>query len=399
LLVKLAFKNLFRNKLRTIVSISSLAFGLAALIFYDSVIYGINNSLINSASSSFIGELQIHNKYFLERYEKKYVINDHENLISKLKEEANVKNFSLRLVSSVIISSGFNQKQSILYGINLKDEKKTSLIKEAIYKGIYEQINEEEIILGYKLASILNVKVGDNLVISCDDDKNNLVQHLIKVAAIVKFNQDELDAKFSFVSYAYLENMLNLKNKAHEIAVNFYDINKIDNKFIEKYSINNNIARAWYDIFKELEVLLKIIAYSINIIAFGLFLIIGIGIINTIFMSFHERKYEYSMIKALGAKNKNVVKLIIMENFFISIFSILFGIIIAIIVISYFKAYGINYSGLEITNVNFKDKLYPVLYYLSFLKFSFALLIYSTLISIIPAIYSSKLLVAYEIKK
>ena len=288
--IKLAWRNIFRNKRRTIIAGIAIGIGLAAMIFSDALMTGMKEAMIKSATDSYLGEGQIHRNGFRLTQEVEKTINNLEQVVSDLRKEEAVDRFTLRTVSFGMITSPANFSSVMFIGINPKTEKYISQVDDALKEGDFFKGNDErDIVIGSKLAELLEIGLGDRVVITVSQAKSgDLSQDMFRVSGIYHFNIKEMDTRFAFVRLPKAQQMLGIGSGVHEIALKFKDFNfalEKANPFWEKYSTNDNEAVSWIRLLPQLKVALNMFWISLLIMAVILFGIVAFGIINTLFMS------------------------------------------------------------------------------------------------------------------
>src|SRR6056297_263981 len=103
--LKMAWRNIFRNRMRTFLTGLIIGIGLASIMFTDAIVVGMKENMINSVTSSFLGDAQIHYEGFQDSYDTEMTIKNRRQLVSKLQEDGAVENISERVVSFGTISS------------------------------------------------------------------------------------------------------------------------------------------------------------------------------------------------------------------------------------------------------------------------------------------------------
>ena len=169
ILIKLAWKNILRNKRRTIIAATAISIGLAALIFVDAYMIGMKDNMVfKTATASFLGDAQIHRQGFRDEQEVTLTIQEAETITRKLAKESIVQYFTRRTFASGMIRSAANMNSGIiLVGIFPGTERFLSQIDDAIIEGNYFQgNNENDIVIGSKLAEILEVELGDKVPVT-----------------------------------------------------------------------------------------------------------------------------------------------------------------------------------------------------------------------------------------
>lgn len=402
--IKLAWRNILRNKRRTFIAGTAIGVGLAAMILTDAFMIGMNDNLIKSATQSFLGEAQIHHKEFRQNFEIEKTINNLDETLNNLKSDSIVEHFTVRTMAIAMISSPANVSAVSMVGINPETEQFLSQIDDAIIEGEYfagESIFD--IVIGYKLAELLEIELGDRIVLTtAQAETGELSQEMFRISGIFKFNAVDMDRGMAFIHLDRAQKMLNLENMAHQIAIKFSDINMAQNKnlyFWDKFSQENNEAVGWPVILPQLEAVFELSDYSLAIMALIIFGIVSLGIVNTLFMSLHERMFEFGVLRAVGTRPLIMGQLILYEAGSLSVIASVIGSILGFIVTYLFAWNGIDYVGIEYAGATFREPLYPVLTVMQFLKYPIGLFFFTIIVAFIPAWSAAKMKPAEAMRK
>ena len=156
--VKLAWRNLLRNKRRSFIAGTAIGIGLAALICVDALLLGMERNMIDSATASFMGQGRIQRKGFQDTQQADLTINRLDQVVGDLEQESILKHFAPRLLTFAMASSPSNLSSIELVGIDPASEKPVSEIDEVIIEGSYfSGENERDILIGDRLAEILKI--------------------------------------------------------------------------------------------------------------------------------------------------------------------------------------------------------------------------------------------------
>lgn len=402
--LKLAWRNVFRNKRRTIIASIAIGIGLASLIVTDGIMIGMSKNLIDSATSTLLGQAQIHNKNFRLTQDVEKTIYAPESITRSLKKERVVSNISHRVISFGMLTSPSNVESIILYGINPNEDKFLSKVDDNIKEGSYfSDNNERDIVIGEKLARVLEVGIGDRVVITVAQAfSGDLSQDMYRVSGIYKFGINEMDNGIAFIRLRKAQKMLNLKGKIHEIAINFTDLNFAENKnsgFWKKYSKGSNEAVSWVKILPELKNVLDMTNISMAVMGIILFVVVVFGIINTLFMSLYERMFEFGILRAVGTRPSGVRKLIIFESAVLAAISIVIGVILGFIISMMLLKWGIDYRGIEMAGATMSEMLYPVINLRQFIIYPISVFIFTIIVGLYPAYVAGKIVITDALRK
>lgn len=394
--IKLAWRNLFRNKRRTFIAGIAIGIGLASLIFVDALMIGMERNMVKTGTSSFLGEGQIHRKGFRDTQEVEMTINELDWLTSSLKGEEIVEHFTLRTLTLGMITSPANVSSISLVGIHPPTEQHLSQIDEAITEGDYFDAGSgRDIVIGSKLAETLEVEIGSRVVATvAQAESGELSQEMFRISGIYHFNNREMDSGMAFIRLERARQMLGLGNGVHEIALKFTATEYGQDKhlpFWEKYSQHGNEAIGWTDILPQLQAMSKMSQFSAYIIGIILFGVVVFGIINTLFMSLYERMFEFGVLRAVGTRPFGMARLILFEAGALAILSIGLGIILGFGVTFIFSKAGIDYTGIEFAGVTIQELIYPVIKAKQFIFYPFWVFIFTIITGVYPAWYAAKM--------
>jgi ABC-type lipoprotein release transport system permease subunit len=404
LFIKLAWRNIFRNKRRTFIAGIAIGIGLASLIFVDALIIGMKKNMIQSATSSFLGEGQIHRKGFRDTYDVDLTINHLPLVVDSLRHQRIVTHFTERTITYAMITSPSDVQSISLVGVNPSTEKYLSQVDEAIIKGNYfSGENERDILIGTRLSEVLNAGLGERIVITVSQaETGDLAQEMFRVSGIFHFNVTEMDRGMAFIRLKKSQDMLNIGKNVHEIALKFDNPQigrELNLPFWKEFSRYGNEAIGWTQILPQLEAAFELSNFSTFITGLILFGVVALGIINTLFMSIHERMFEFGVMRAIGTSPFSVGRLIVFEAGALAIISIVLGDILGWIVTFITAQVGINYTGIEFVGVTFRELLYPVMRAGQFIFYPLAVFGLTVLIGIYPAVYAARMKTAEALRK
>lgn len=393
---KLAWRNMFRNKRRTFIAGIAIGIGLAALIFVDALWIGMEINMIHSATSSYLGEAQIHHAGYRETNEIDLTINNLADVIARLESETIVKDFTRRAMAFGMITSPANVGAVSLVGVDPPVERNLSQIDDAIIKGSYfDGDNERDIIIGSKLAEILEAGIGDRVVVTvAQAHTGDLAQEMFRISGIYHFNVQEMDRGMAVVRLGVAQRMLGLGDEVHEIALTFIADSYSRNKelpFWNDYATDGNEAASWTTLLPQMEAVFEMSSFSTFIIAIMLFGVVTLGIINTLFMSLHERMFEFGVLRAVGTRPAAMATLILFEAAGLAAISIILGMILGYGITAILAKTGIDYTGIEFVGVTFRELLYPVLQVNQFIIYPFWVFVFTVVVGLYPAVYAARM--------
>ena len=366
-IIKIAWRNIWRNKARSLVILISVSIGMVGGIFATAAMIGMTNQRIETAIKTEISHIQLHNPKFIDNQEQEYYIENTDELVSKIAKSNYVTAVSTRLKISAMISSAETASGVIINGVVPADEMKVSNLSTKIIEGEYFTENKSnDIVISQKLADKLKLGIKSKLVLTFQDAQGNIVSNNYKVCGIYRTNNQMFDEMQVFVKKAPLGNICGYdENSAQEIAVllnNNENLTEAEDE-IKTIAGDKILVRSWKKISPDLGMLTDMMAQYSGYILGIILMALAFGIINTMLMAILERKKELGMMMAIGMNKPKIRAMIVWETVFLTFTGTIVGMAIAQILVSYFGKVGINLAmyaeGFEA--VGFEAMLYPAL--------------------------------------
>jgi len=398
----LAQRNIFRNTRRTALTICLIASGLAALLFTDAFIRGMSVSMIKTSTETFLGDAQIHHQGFREANDIDVYLKKNLQLYKQLENIEQIKNYAPRVMAGAMLSSSENVTSVIVYGVDAQKESQVSQLKQAMIKGSYLADKKAEIIIGDDLADLLEVDLGDRLVITVSQAQGgDLSQELFRVSGIYHFADRFMNKGLAVINLMQGQKLLNI-NGVHEIALRFNHVQQASDFSLKLWADLNNTeleTLSWRQLVPQLSSMLDMSQYSTLIVSIIMSVLVALGLINSMFMSIYERHYEFGILLAVGTRPRQLFWLILLEGFYIGLLSVVAGVLFGGL-ISYWKSVtGIDYSGTEFSGISMSDPIYLIIDILEFVKISGFILMITVLSCVYPAFHAARLLPSIAMRK
>ena len=394
-LIKISWRNIWRNKLRSLVVIFSIVFGLLGGIIIIAMSYGLNEERMNNAVDTYLSHIQIHNNLFSEDYNIKHTINNLDIIEKVINEDERVVSYSKRIVLNGMLSNSNGSYGIQVKGIDPDEEIKVTNTYEKIIDGEYFRSKRDNTILvGKKLADKLNLKLKSKVVITFQDENYELTSLLYRVEGIFRSGNSRYDEMNVFVKNKSIIKNLPGFNGYHEMPILLSDIElrgEVKKDLIPLSS--DNIVEGWDDISKELayanEMLSAVLYIFMMIILSGL----SFGVVNTMLMAILERRKEIGMLMSIGMNRYKIFMMISFETIFLSLIALPFGLLISYMIVDYYSVVGIDLSIVEagLENFGVGTRLYFKVPNEEYFYVSFMVFVISIFSSIFPSIRALKI--------
>ena len=399
-LIKIGWRNIWRNKKRSLVVILSIVLGLYGGLIISSLMITLNSQRMNTAINTYLADIQIHDKEFSREYSLGDTISNISYLEEILKKDNRVKAYSKRAVINGMLSNSTGSYGVNVLGVNPESERKVTNVYTKIIEGDYfESKRSNTMIVGKKLAEKLNLRLKSKVVIAFQDVNGDITSLLFRIEGIFKSGNGMFDDYNVFVKNSSIfSNVPNLKGY-HEIPILTINggvtTNSINESLkLDLQKINNTLdIKSWNEIAVELAYANQMLSSFLYIFMLIVLSGLSFGIINTMLMAILERKKEIGMLMSIGMTKIYIFLMICFETVFLSLVAIPFGLLITYITIDYFSVSGLDLSvvGSGLENFGVGTILYlklPTEYYINL---SLLVILISSISSIFPAIRALKI--------
>lgn len=398
--LKLATRNIFRNTRRTVLTVFLIGSGLAALLFTDAFVKGMVETMINISTQTYLGHGQIHHKQFRESNDVDHYINDSTQLFETLDGLNELDAFSPRVMSGAMISSSQNVSSTQLFGIQPEKEAQVSKLKQAMVEGQYLSGDAQEIILGVELADLLDVKIGQRLVVTVSAAHGGeLSQELFRLSGLFQFNDRQMDTYMAFINMDKSQQMLNIKG-VHEIALTFKSLSLAEDTSLplwdlkERYEVLN-----WRELVPQLNSVLEMSRYTTLIVSIIMFCLVSLGLINSMFMSIYERHQEIGVLLSVGTRPIQIFSQVVLEGALIGVIAAGLGLLMGSVLSIWFSVVGIDYGTLEYGAITLNDPIYLIIDWIAFCQLALAITCMTVMACLYPAFHAARLTPSYAMRK
>jgi putative ABC transport system permease protein len=396
-LVQLAFRNLFRNTRRTILTVLLISFSLTALIITDAMMRGMTDLIVKSITETLLGEAQIHKLGFRDNFDIDLFIDDTADLEDSLSNDPTVLAHASRTISGAMISSSYNVTGGMVYGIDADAEADLSRIKIAVESGTYLSGKPNEILIGKTMGELLEIKLGDRIVVTLTEaNTGEMTQALFRVSGLLHFGITEIDKNMVFINIHEARKLIRLgEHGAHEIAIRFRNPEDAKNPDLAVFKDHNTESLeslSWLQLNKEVSSIIEMSSYGTLIIGLILFLLASLGVINSMFMSIYERIYEFGVLKAIGTRPLDLGVLIMVESLLIALISCAVGIILALLISEYTSTVGIPLGEMEFSGLAISDRILTQFHISQITELPIYVILLTMVSGLYPAWFASKII-------
>ena len=299
--LKMAWRNLWRNPRRTILTIAAIAFACLLLVFMLSWQFGSYEAMINAAVKIHTGHLQVQAKGYQEKQSIRQVIADPKAVAALLQKTPGVKHFTFRANAFSLVSSKQRTYGALVVGIDPTREAQVSTLKKIIRKGKYlEPGDENGALLGVLLAKNLQVGLGDDITVLGQGRDGSVAATVLKVKGIYSSGMDNFDRSSIQIGLKNFQDTYTMMGAVHEAVAVCGHLSLVAEaqKFVsaglkEIKARHPLVVLNWEQLMPGLLQGIEIDMISGLIFYFLLVLVVAFSILNTFLMSIFERMHEF----------------------------------------------------------------------------------------------------------
>lgn len=367
ILMKLAWRNLWRNVRRTLITMAAIGLGLALAMVSIGLGDGGHEQMIESGVRMGAGHITVQPRGYQKNPSNEKTITNETPVLRALKDIPQVREVSLRIVGRGLISSAANSSGIAFRGVDPTQEGDKSLLAPHVISGDYLSVGDARgILIGEKLAQKLRVSVGKRVVLMGQDASKEVSSSLFRVKGIYKTGVSDLDRYFCVISLEGARHFLGLEQGITQVAIYLgsqFEVEKVLSLLRSRLGFLPIEVLPWQEVMPDLLRFVQLDDAG-NYLFLGIILVIvALGILNTILMSVLERTREFGMMLALGLSPCFLFFTIMFETTILALMSMVFGGGLGFGGHHYFATVGLNLTGLTAERLTLAGTIIsPILY-------------------------------------
>jgi ABC-type lipoprotein release transport system permease subunit len=392
LFLRLAWRNIWRHKRRTLIVVLSIGLTLALMMLYDGMIAGFEDAIYGNAIRVLGGNLQIHAAGYSDQEVENPVLPlaDDQAVVALMEKQPNVVAASRRIVTGGMTSNRGGAFAIAIIGVEPEREGKISLIAQNVSAGRYLQPEDQDMIfIGKGLADEMEIGVGDRVTLVGGGLHEQLRRRTMTVVGIYDLGMADVEKQSLYVSLTEAQEIFDLPDQSTEVMVTLKQVG--DEKAVMdavRPQLNGYEISSWQTNFPELESALSTKSGAMNVFGVIILVISGIGILNLLLMAVYERTREIGVMGALGMKPGQISLLFVLEGAMMGLVGLAVGVALGLAVNGWLGAMGLDYSqfsSLTDYMALISGRVYPSLGTEKLLERGLTALIIAVLASLYPA--------------
>ena len=391
--LRMAWRNLWRHKRRTWLTVGAMIFSNLILVFSISLQFGSYQMMIDNTLKSYTGHMQIQRKGYNDEPKMRSSIDAITPLANEVRQQLGSGTVAARGVAFAMTSSEERSYGLQIIGVEPEFEPNVSTLPGLINRGSYfTDSNAEEIVIGAVLARNLRVDVGDELTLLGSGHDGSFAAGIAIVTGVFESGVADIDRSMAQLPIGYFQSLFGMDDRGHNIVINAADLSQAP---AIQHSIEAMLADHDELVVLDWEILQPGLKQAIQAdftsawFMYGvLIVLVAFSVLNTQLMSVLERTREFGVMMALGVKPARLGSLVITETIVMSGLGLAMGAVLGIVLTWYLSIVGFSYPGMAemAERFNLPERMYPSLSLLSIMLGPSIVFLFSLLASIYPAI-------------
>lgn len=388
-------KNLGRNRRRTLITLTSIAGGLAVLLWMDSILRGYNVQMVETVTSTYTGSLQLKRTDYAASRTLDMTFDP--KVADQKLQGIPILAHSDRVYFPMILSTAEESEPVLVIGVEPEGESRVTRLKSSLKQGEYlpgddPKCTQKALYLGRTLAEKLKVGIGEKVVLLGQAADGGLANDLFRVKGIFDTKSEDFDKVHAYITLPCAQILASVQG-VHERAMRIENLSadlEIEAQYAEGLKADGFQLGTWRKTVPEIAGIIRMTDALMKLITSILFSVISLGVINAMLMSIFERRKEMGVMLALGTRPSQVATLILLENLILGLAAAVVGCGLGLAVVFYHQVRGFDFSpfigqGYSATGFFFNPLMHPVLAWQSFLKFTLIELVFVLVSGLLPA--------------
>ena len=394
MIFKIAWRNIYRNKKRTLITVTSIFAALFLIILMRALQFGFYDNIIKTVVESYAGYVEVHADGYWDNQSLDNSMEVDQKLINDISSVEGVENIVQRLQTFSLISMGEKTKGGVINGVDISDEQKITDWNKKMVSGSFD-LGENEIIVGKGIAEYFDIRENDTLILYGQGYRGMMAAGKYRVKGVIDLKNPDLNKLGIFMTIESARNYVSSEEISTHIIIDkeqYYDEEKIVKDLSQILSKDYEIM-TWKKTLPEIEQTITADNAGGLIMAFILYIIVVFGMFGTVLMMTEERKYEFGVLISIGMSRIRLFRIILIETIILSMIGVLLAIILTYPISYYFNLNPIDMAVLmgEGADQMLEDLGFSPLAPMSIswnipLSHALVIFIFSLLISIYPAI-------------
>jgi ABC-type lipoprotein release transport system permease subunit len=341
----LSWRNIWRNKKRTIIAAASVFFAVVLAIVMRSAQIGSYAYMIDSSAKLYTGYLQIQGEGYWENRSLDKSINPSEKDYKYMRSTKHVTSVTPRLEGFALVSDDSATKVAQVIGTNPAMEDKMTGLKNKLVKGNYLDQNTDGALVANGLAQMLKLEIGDSLVLYGQGYHGQIAAAIYPVIGFVKMPFQQMNNGMVFLNLKTARQFYSAPNRVTSVAIMIENQKYLDQTITHLKKLNHYAIMRWDEMLPDLVQSIRLDNASGIIMLIILYIVISFGVFGTVMMMVSERYKEFGILISVGMRKWRLMIITTIESILVAFTGVIFGILGSIPLVYYLHLNPIHITG------------------------------------------------------
>ena len=366
-LFQVAWRNVWRNGRRTLITATAMGVSVAICIFLSVFTNQFYSVFFDLLVTQKMGHIQIQNVDYAQSKSVHDTIKGGDKLIEDLQKLDGTKGVSAKLYGNLLVSGATDSAGAQVVGVFPEAEDSARSASDQIVEGAYlSESASKEVIVGVTLFDDLDLTLGDELFVYTQASDGSMAYDLYNLVGVYKSGATMLDRGIQ-LHIGDLQELLLLENQYHEVLVVDQELEHIEQLHSDIQSIlqteDSVQAKTWWETSPQTKEMMAMQDVTAVIYLGVIFFIAGFGILNTMLMAVYERTREIGVMLALGLQRTRIIQIIVIESTVLAALASVLGVLMGGGINYFLSIQGLDLSGgtgepLQMMGLNFEPTMY-----------------------------------------
>jgi len=366
MLVYIAWRNIWRNPVRSLLTISALAGGLVMVILYASLLEGMTRQMVKYATEISSGHLQIHRQAYIDDQDLYATLPW--SYLKRIEQDIPGIHVAPRLYAAGLASTKDTSNGVFIKAVDPQREANVTLMLSHVRSGNValgpatpsaDGLPRNNVVVGAQLAKNMKLVPGSELVLVTQAADGSIGNALYRVSAVLKPLEPNFDRMGVLMSITSYQELMYLESGFHELAIKLDDIGTMQavqgrleaelERLVKEQPLDTfggvPVVRNWRQLNPSVSDMLELSNTFLLIVGFIVVGLASLGMLNTMLMAVHERTHEFGILLSIGMKRRWLLLMVLFESLFLALVSALAGSILGVLLAGYFEKHGIDFSA------------------------------------------------------
>jgi len=335
-LLRMGWRNLWRNYRRTLIMLAAITTGVWAMIFMSAIMRGMVDDMVQTAVGNLPGHIQIHHPEYLDDPSIANSMPPPDQALREALAHPDILKWSSRVRVPAVITSEHDTRGVTLVGIDPEAESGLSSVADAVVSGRFlHSAQDRGLIVGRKLLNNLKTRVDRRVVVMSQDPDNQIIDRGFRIVGVFEAELESTEQAFIFAGRKTVQSLLNMGDRISEVVVlgrSYRDVQALAP--LEQAAGAGREVLPWYELDTYLGTMLSTMDGFVWVWIVVIFLALSFGLVNTLAMAVFERAREIGLMQALGMRPFMILSQVLLETLLLLAIGLITGNLLALLSIA-----------------------------------------------------------------